>query len=476
MGVKCNMKYFLLIILSAFLASCSIKSQYTRYEEDKYTHTSKDTTFKYVYPNSLGTGYNGVVSPSTKHIEVQNHISEYDSVVKREYPDFIRLGVFESIGIFGGDNQNAIGGGLFGTYLDPNKIFSSSFRGDKASSFLTGGIYRFGIMEKRLRWFEDAENWTYGVSLFEGMFPDAHLENALAGFGVINFTKRWYFKKDVPYFALGARFGTGLYPSLFGKLETFAELGSIGGLNLRAYLGYAGGWNYDESFLIKSNEFATGATTPNFLYGGLGVSLLDFINIVPETYREWKYMDNSAWNIAVAEVGVNMSNAERSFFGEDTTAKSPAISGFSLKLLSSNISIPQINEHLYVGTSLLNVQAFGSKEIGIGVLPIRVGWWQVLLKDEFIVDPFIEYNYFPSSYYNIGARFTLAIPPFNNNNISVILGYTSGKTLGGVDLDNLASFDFIEDFDQFSVLYLTLQFNIQNYLFKSSDLKHNKND
>lgn len=470
------MRFYILLLGLIFLASCSYKDNYTRVEKDHYTITTLDTTYNHHNPNSPDNDLNGVISPSSKEIIATNRINQYDSIVKREYPDFIRLGLFESIGIFGGNSESGLNGGLFGVYLDPTQILSETYRGQDKGSFLTGGIYRFGIVEKRLRWFEDAKDWTYGFTLGEFIFPDAELENALIGLGVFNITKRWYFKTDIPYFSLGVRTGVSLYPSLYGKAEGFAELGSIGGLNLRAYLGVAGGVNNDYAPMIQNNEFATGSTSPVVVYGGLGVSLFDFINIVPETYEEWKDMKHSAWNLSVAEVGFLKTNSESTYFTQTNTdtTKSPVINGFSLKLLTANISIPQIDERLYLGTSLLNLQMFGGLEGGMGILPVRVGWWQMLLKDELILDPFIEYNYFPSRYYNLGVKITLIIPPLGNTNFSLIAGYASGKTFGAIDIDNLGDLGDFEDFDQFSNMYIGLQVNFKNNIFKREELKHNK--
>lgn len=468
------MRYFYIVLLSILLASCSFREQYTRVEKDYYTITTVDTTYKHHNPNSPDNDLNGVVSPSSKEVVAVNRIHQYDSTVKREYPDFIRLGVFESIGIFGGNSSRGLNGGIFGVYLDPTKSLSPTFRGEDKGSFLTGGIYRFGIVEKRLRWFNGSENWTYGFNLLEYIAPDAEAENSLLGLGVFNITKRWYFRTEVPYFALGGRFGFAAWPSVYGKLEGFAELGSIGGLNLRLYLGNAFGLNRESTPLIQNNEFATESTYPSIFYGGLGISVHDFINIVPETYQEWKHMNHSSWNISAVELGLLRSNSETSFLSESEPENTPLITGFSLKLLSVNISIPQIDERLYVGTSLMNLMFLGGAEGGMGILPIRVGWWQLLLRDELILDPFIEYNYFPSRYYNIGAKVTLIIPPFGNTNFSLLLGYAGGQTFGGLDINDLGDLGEFEEFREFGNFYVGFQVNFKNHIFKSVDLKHNK--
>ena len=470
------MKIVILLILSLIiLQSCSIKEQHTRIEKDKYTHTIKDSTERHYYSNSPRNKEDGVVNPSTRDIIVDNTVSQYDSIVEREYPDFIRLGLFESVGIFGGDSKVGLDGGIFGVYLDPTKNLKNDFRGTESSLF-TGGIYRLGIMEKRLRWFQDSENWTWGFTGMELIMPDAHIENGLMGFGVFNLTKRFYFKTDIPYFALGARFGMGVFPSQYGKLEGFAELGSIGGLNLRAYLGFAAGMNMETTVLINSNDFANEATYPTTFYGGFGVSYFDFINVVPETYREWKDMEHSAWRVGVAEVAVLNSNAESSFFSNesDSTSSNSIIRGGYLKLLNANISLPILDERLYIGTSLLNVMFLGGISGGIGIIPIRVGWMQQILKDELFVDPFIEYNYYPSRFYNIGAKITLGFPRTGKFNGSLILGYASGDPIGGIDVGLGGASGVLEDLTKFSNFYIGIEIGLYEKIFQSKDLKHNR--
>lgn len=469
------MKIIIFLILSMIiLQSCSIKEQYTRNEKDVYTHTIKDTTEKHYYANSPRNKEDGVINPSSRDILIENNISQYDSIVEREYPDFIRLGLFESVGIFGGDSDVGLGTGLFGVFLDPTKNLNADYRGTKTSLF-TGGIYRLGIMEKRLRWFEDSQNWTWGFTGLEFIMPDAHLENALIGFAAFNITKRYYFKTDIPYFALGFRFGAAAFPSQYGKLEGFAELGSIGGLNLRAYLGLAAGMNLENTVLINSNEFSKGATYPTTFYGGLGVSYLDFINIVPETYREWKEMEHSAWRIGLAEGAVLNSGADESFFSSnDSSGTTPIIKGMNLRLLNTNISLPFVDERLYVGTSLLNIMFLGNTDIGIGIMPIRVGWMQQVLNDELFIDPFIEYNYYPSTFFNIGTKLTLGFPRTGKYNISLVMGYASGNPIGGIDLDVSSKLGVFEDALDFSQFYLGIEVGILERLFQSKDLKHNR--
>lgn len=463
-------KIIILIAILSILQSCNIHEQYTRTEVDKYTHTIKDTTERHYYANSPRNKEDGVVNPSSRDIYKTDRVTQYDSITIRKYPNFIRLGLFESVGIFGGDASNAIGGGIFGLHIDPTKGLDPSYRGSEAKSFLTGGIYRVGVVEKRLRWFEDSKNWTYGFTAMELIMPDAHLENALLSFANFNVTKRYYFKTDIPYFALGHRFGIGAFPSQYGKLEGFAELGSLSGLNLRLYVGLAQGINRETSTLIENNEFATETTYPTVFYGGLGVSYFDFINIVPETYRVWEDMEHSAWRIGLAEASVFRTNSETSYFEGDN----PIIQGFAFKFLTSNISIPQIDERLYVGTSLINLMYLGGTSMGLGIMPLRVGWFQQIMKDELFIDPFIEYNYFPSRFYNIGAKLSLIFPPLPKHTLNLVAGYASGNAIGALAVNEFGNNDFFDGFREFGNFYFGFQIGLYEKLFQSKDLKHNK--
>ncbi len=59
-------------------------------------------------------------------------------------------------------------------------------------------------------------------------------------------------------------------------------------------------------------------------------------------------------------------------------------------------------------------------------MPVRVGYWHTLIPDELSVEPFFEFNYFPSSFVNIGAKLNLRIN--NTINTSIHLGYVNGNT------------------------------------------------
>ena len=84
-----------IFILSIILQSCY---SITRTEEDVYTRTSRDTTYvNYVHQDPRNED-NGVVKPSKRVLIHERKQVLQDSVVQREYPDFIRIGLFEAAG------------------------------------------------------------------------------------------------------------------------------------------------------------------------------------------------------------------------------------------------------------------------------------------------------------------------------------------------------------------------------------------
>ncbi len=149
-----------LIVFSAIIAFFTSCASITREEKDEFTITDIDTTFQSFVKNSPNNVDRGVVFPSSREILVERSVTQRDSSFTRYYPDFIRLGLFESVGTIGGDPKHAIGTGLFGIF--PMGNITDAFRGEENKVF-AGGIYRVGISEVRLRWFRDAKNWTFGT-------------------------------------------------------------------------------------------------------------------------------------------------------------------------------------------------------------------------------------------------------------------------------------------------------------------------
>ncbi|MFM7158661.1 MAG: hypothetical protein ACKO0Y_12680, partial [Bacteroidota bacterium] len=174
----------LLSFLSFFMIGCSsltnmggLEQMITRTEKDIYTRTLRDTSVIDAVRNAPGQRDNGIVYPTSRIVEMRRDVMQVDSTTTREYPNFIRLGLFESIGIVGsGSINNSLNAGLFGIYGYFNKNWDRNIPGSESKVF-PGAIHRFGIIEKRLRWFNDAPDWTLGMHYYESIIGDRNPDN-----------------------------------------------------------------------------------------------------------------------------------------------------------------------------------------------------------------------------------------------------------------------------------------------------------
>jgi len=405
--------------------------------------------------------------PSSRTFNNIRFVNQYDSIVTRHYPDFIRLGFFESIGIMGSSSKNKLAPGLFGLFHDPENL-TETFKGDDNATF-SGAIYKLGIYEYRLRWFRDAKNWTIGTHALEYIAPDVWIDNALISIFPLYLRKRYFLREEIPYIAVTLGGGIGWWPSQYLNLAASLDLGSIGGLNLRTYLGFIAGYNSSSTPQIKNSNNPDRTISQAFPYFGLGLSVLDFHNLPKETETEWKFHEHSSWDVGLLQIGMLYTTADESVFQtkNDTTEK--IFKGLSLKLANAQIAIPILNNRFYAGTSLLNIILLGKKEWGFSILPIRLGYWLVLIEDELSLDPFIEYNYFPSNFINLGSRLNLKIS--ENLNLSLLFGFATGKTDLGYDKSIT---DEIGLPGEFSRPYIGININIWDRIFYPQELRYNK--
>lgn len=467
----------LLILIAVIISSLwGCAGLQTRVEHDIYTISERDTTTLWEAQNAPGNRDNGVIYPSSRTFKSERLLIQRDSLVDRFYPDFIRLGAFESIGLLGtGEDEYGIGTGLFGIFPDFKNV-SQYYRGEPGKLF-KGGLYRIGVGEWRLRWFRDSPDWTIGTSLAEIIAPDARLEKTLTSVLPLYIRKRYFLKETIPYVALTGAFGIGYYPSQYVNLSASLDAGSLGGLNLRLYAGIAAGITSKSSMKlvtetfyrnIENTEVPHEGQTSVIPYIGLGISVLDFFNLVPETQREWKDHEHSSWNVGLIQMGAVLGGSQESFYEQDSEIK-----GMIARIANASIAIPILNNQFYAGTSLLNVVVLGKNEWGIGVLPIRLGYWQTVLQDELSTEPFVEYNYYPSSFFHIGNRLNLRIS--ESLNIGIIMGYASG-TSGDVFGSDLIDGDF-----EFGVpgeignWYIGISVGFWDRIFFPEHLRYNRN-
>lgn len=434
----------------------------TREEKDIYTITERDTTYQHFVRNSPVNQNQGTVFPSSREVLSERNTIQRDSIIIRYYPDFIRMGVFESIGTIGGNSNYGIGTGLFGIFI--NNDVSSSYRG-RSGHLFNGGIYRLGIGEWRLRWFRDANNWTIGTSIFEAILPDARSEKYLLSAFPLYIRKRYYLREEIPYIAITPAFGFGWFPSQYINLSGSIDVGSIGGLNIRAYIGYALGYNGSSTPQINNNDYTNNEQTVSFPYLGLGVSVLDFLNRVPETYIEWKDHEHSSWQIGWFGASLLTSNAEYSFLSDSSKT---FFKGFDFEIARTNVVLPILNNSFYAGTSLMKIIVLGDKNWTTSVLPIRIGYWTTLLQDELSATPFLELGYYPNYYFNLGGELNLRISELVN--VGLKGGFISGEA------DKFELFQTGSQTFTYSKFYFGLNFRVLDRIFFPQELRYNRPD
>ena len=402
------------------LSSCAI----TRTETDYYTITNRDTTFHETVHNVPGSsGDNGVVFPSSRVTKSNRVTLSHDSTYDRRYPNFLRAGGIEVAGLIGSSSRNGLGTGLFGIYdlftLD-QFTHSGTFWNppnspnppNTTNNLFKGELIRLAPYEYRLRWFNDAPNWTIGWSAFELIAADEDRDHWLTSIGLNAYLRRRFFIRDrIPYIIFAPFLGASAYPSAYVNLGGELQLGSLAGLNLRAYAGLASGHTWGSS-----------APTTTFPYLGLGVSVLDFTNRVEETEREWKEYVHSSINVNIFEGSLLKVSQNYQGIWSDSTFP---FQGAQIKIASIEIPLPFANYHFWAGTSLLNWMPLGFSEQGFGVLPIRVGYRQYIIAEDLMLEPFLEYNYYPSSFFNAGVR--LKLDTYTHQNIGITAGFASGS-------------------------------------------------
>jgi len=446
-------KTILITITSLLLFGCSsltnmggIDEMITRTEKDIYTRTLRDTAIIDAVRNAPGQRDNGIVYPTSRIVEMRRDVMQVDSSTTRDYPNFIRIGLLETIGIVGGGSmQNSLNGGLFGIFGYFNRDYDNR-RAPSTSNIFSGAIYRIGIMETRLRWFNDDPDWTLGTHYYEKIIGDNRSNNTLTGIAPIYIRKRFFIKETIPYVAVTPAIGFSLFPDPYVNISVSGDLGSIGGMNLRTYIGVA------IPFIAK-----------NYIpYAGIGTSFLDFLNRVPETEKEWKYHDHSGWQIGLASIMGVFSNAEKPFFDPNTNTP---FKGIIARVAPASMFIPLGNNKFTLGTSLFNLLLFGNREGGIGILPVRIGYWQNVISNDAVLEPFLEYNYYPTNMVHMGAKLAFRIS--KQINAFLQAGYSSGSQIAQLN----DRFNTLADFD---IYYIGLGIGLYDRIFYKDEMRYGK--
>jgi len=427
----------------------------TRTEKDTYTHTRQDTTFTVEYQNAPGE--RGVVYPSNRTITSQRALEQYDSTAERFYPNFIRFAVFESAGLLAtGPSDQAVGGGIFGVYVDPSEAFSDNIR--PKSAVFTGFLSRFATIEFPLYWFDELPTWTIGTSVGELFQFEATNARAVVGTFPIYLRKRYFLRDQIPYVTLTGAVGLGFSPSQYLNLAASLDVGSLGGLNVRALTGIVLGRSLEQETIVQP-------------YVGIGVSVLDFHNHPRELRRQWKDHEHSSWSIGLARIEPFLLLS-----GGDTAATSPSI-GLQLQLAPTTVAFPVGDHRICAGVDLFNFvfayrQQSGNRNspvgFGYGVLPLHAGYWIPIGNGAAAIEPFVMYSYFPHTMWQVAAR--LHLDAIEWLPLGITLGYISSdgfRVTGGTIADVVG-----RNILAFNVAYLGISMGIGGELFRPADLRY----
>ncbi len=407
---------FMIVLFSLFTGCGS-------YQGWVMTRTEVDTFHKtYVEEQSrrepLGTDY-GVLKPSRKQSVVDRVITEYDSICNRHYPAFSRLGLFEVAGLIASvssPDDDKIGNGLLGVY---NTFGPASTRRD---AIFNGYFFRFGIYEKRLSFI--GKDWTIGTSFMEGIFGDTREGQQLLGLFPIYVKKKFFLREDPPLASIQPFLGLSmLAPYRYLNVGVTAQLGSYGGANLFAHLGFAYGG--------PSSQQVSDVTTPRSIpYFGLGLSMFDFTNTEKDMDTQWRFHESQVKRVALAHLTLLQSSVGANgivFPGDngEEVVISRDFDGFIIQLGTVAFPAEFVMKNFTVGTTLLNIMYLGSMNGGIGILPLRATyqWW---IFKKLLIEPFVEFNYYPSNVGHIGAR--LNFGDFVGMNLGVQVGGMYGNS------------------------------------------------
>lgn len=420
----------------------------TRIERDTYTLLYRDTVWHTQYHNLPGQPHGGVLFPSSRQTELHYTVTVRDSVVERHYPNFIRAGLFESVGLIGVSTPSeGHTWGLFGLF--PEMLQHAPQR---ESALFTGGWYRFGILEYRFPYFSYARDWSVGTVALELFVLDRD-GVSLAGLLPLHLRKRWYLREEPPYVAAAAGIGMSLLPSQYVNLTGSLEVGSLGGVNIRTYAGFLWGQTPAGQQELPQRSYAKP-------YLGSGVSLADFLNREEELEQEWSQHRHSAWSVGLSQFAFVKTAASRSVW---TDTASPLISGLVWRLLPVQLALPIGPSGLYVGTALASTLILGLDAGGIGILPLRFGYWRELVPAGLYGDASVEVLYYPSNAIHGAARLVLRISDIVN--LYTTAGFADGSALRARNW-----WDILQQATAFSGWYIGIGMGIGERLFREADL------
>lgn len=407
-------------VLVILFTGCSFSI--SRIESDKYTLTEVDTTVYTDVKNLPGNGRdNGTIYPSPRVSNSTRRYLQTDTIVERRYPNFLRFGIIEGVGLIApGTSTDGTGNGLFGFF----KSLSAKHPDD--TKIMGANIFRFVPFESQFKWLTDSPNWVIGTSLTEFITfqkdSSINLDRGEYLIGVIHsyLKRRFYLRDEVPYIFYTPYLGVSFFPSQYINLGVSLDVGSYGGLNIRSYAGFVSG----TTWVIGEKD----GKNPNltFPYFGIGISALDFINKPSELEVEWDNQKHSAIEVSALNIAVvhTFGSDSKSFFNtvlQDSLGET--FTGGILKFGTANFPIRLGDiENFFIGTSLLNIHALNKNAVGFGFLPLRIGYRESFYKNVLILEPSFEQTFYPSMITNICLRSSLTLTDWTQ--FDIVLGYS----------------------------------------------------
>jgi hypothetical protein len=453
------------------MTGCSGSVPYvvTRTETDHYTITIRDTTVNDQIKNVPGSSDdNGVVFPSSKTRNIYRATTSYDSSHDRTYPAFLRFGGLEFASTLTGAPGPGYGAGMLGVYslFDSSMVYRTV--GMKEKPFFQGHIFRLMPMEYPLRWFNDAPDWTWGMSAYENIAQNSDSTRSLTSIAANLYVRKRFWLRDIKPFLIFSPFvGISAVPSAYVNVGGELTLGSYGGFNLRAYAGFAYGftWAFHKSD-ANGNAYPTIATP----YIGLGVSALDFINKPADLLREWKDYAHSAVELSVLNIEPIYATAGYPNLFDTTSIKLP-LTGVSLELATAHFPLNNLwDGKFWAGTTLFKLFAPGYNQQGFSVLPLRFGYRHYLFAEDLTVEPQIELSYYPSQMANISTKLKLNM--FNDFTFGFVAGYVSGSPgayLPGAfaEVNN----NFAKNLNEFNTFYFGITIGLKDRYYTPERVK-----
>lgn len=450
--IKYRFSIVTVCIVSLILSGCSFSI--TRTEQDKYTLTELDTNISTEVKNIPGVVRdNGTIYPSTRVVNSTRRYLQTDTVVERKYPNFLRFGIIETVGLVApATSDKGTGNGLFGLFK------SLSAKHPDEPKIMGANIFRFIPFESQFKLLNDSPDWVIGTSLTEFITfqkdSSVGLERGeyLIGFLHSYLKRRFYLRDKIPYIFWTPYLGVSIFPSQYFNAGVSLDVGSYGGFNIRGYAGYVAGTTWE------LGETKTKNPNLSFPYFGLGVSALDFINKPEELEKEWEHYKHSAVEVSAINIDLihAFSSETRSFFNtvfQDTLGET--FTGGILKIASANFPVSiSGNDKFFLGTSLFNLHALSKNAIGFGFLPLRGGYRESFFKEALNLEAFFEQTYYPSSISHLGLRATLTISDWTQFNIVAGYSYVSAYE------DPIAGLETLKTTESIGTAYLGLGIGI----------------